>query len=62
LATETAPTDGTNRPVESESCWNRKPTTPAAPQIQNCQPATTLARPSVCRLSTTGFISVAERP
>ena len=62
FATETVATDGTSLPVESESCWNRNPITPAAAQIQNSQLATTSTRPSVCRFSTTGFIRVAESP
>src|SRR5215475_12821787 len=62
LATETAATEGTSRPVESDNCWNRKPTIPAAAQTQNCQPETTVLSDSVWRLSTTGFINVAESP
>ena len=62
LATETAATEGTSRPVASESCWRTQPMMPAAAQIQNSHQATTPPSPSVCRPSTTGFINVAERP
>src|SRR6476619_6742818 len=62
FATETVATDGTSLPVESESCWNRNPTIPAAAHTQNSQLATTSTSPSVWRFSTTGFIIVADRP
>ena len=62
LVTETVATEGTSRPVESESCWKRKPTIPAAAITQNSQPPSTAPNPSAWRFSTTGFISVAESP
>jgi branched-chain amino acid transport system substrate-binding protein len=61
LATDTVATEGTRRPVASESCWIRKPTTPAMHITQNCQSPRT-SRPSTCQDSTTGFISTAARP
>ena len=62
FATETVATAGTSFPVASDSCWIRKPTSPATAITQNSNVASTSTAPSVWRLSVTGFISVAERP
>ena len=61
FATETVATEGTSFPVASEICCTRKPTIPPIAMTQSSQ-SPKAPQPSLCRLSTTGFISVAESP